>query len=95
MNSPDGEELSLSPPVDILENANRASGKLGGVAGVLHGVHTWQYKINTLFMFYQHWFSGLFRVDKQEIRSASVKYVFQLQQNWKAVLQSGINRKSS
>lgn len=39
-NIPDGEELSLSPPVDILENANSASGKLGGVAGVLHGVHT-------------------------------------------------------
>jgi hypothetical protein len=40
VNSPDGEELSLSPPVDILEKANSASGKLGGVAGVLHGVHT-------------------------------------------------------
>jgi hypothetical protein len=47
--SPDGEELSLSPPVDILENANSASGKLGGVAGVLHGVHTWQCKINILY----------------------------------------------
>jgi len=48
--SPDGEELSLSPPVDILENANSASGKLGGVAGVLHGVHTWQYKISILYI---------------------------------------------
>lgn len=36
---PDGEEATLSV-VDIREKANRASGKFGGVAGVLQGVHT-------------------------------------------------------
>lgn len=33
----EGEQLSLSL-VDMRENATKASGKLGGVAGVLHGV---------------------------------------------------------
>lgn len=33
-----GDELIFSA-VDILENAIRASGKLGGVAGVFAGVH--------------------------------------------------------
>jgi hypothetical protein len=51
--SPDGEELSFSPPVDILEKAKSASGKFGGVAGVLHGVHTWQHKIKcSMYTFY-------------------------------------------
>lgn len=34
-----GEEL-VADPADILENAIRVSGKLGGVAGVLQGVMT-------------------------------------------------------
>lgn len=33
-NSPEG----VLSPADILENAKSASGKFGGVAGVLHGV---------------------------------------------------------
>jgi hypothetical protein len=64
--SPDGEELSLSPPVDILEKANSASGKFGGVAGVLHGVHTWQHKIKCcMYTFYQYYFPRLQKVVTQ------------------------------
>lgn len=33
-------ELDILSPADSLENASRASGKLGGVAGVLQGVQT-------------------------------------------------------
>jgi len=33
-------ELDILSPADSLENANSASGKLGGVAGVLQGVQT-------------------------------------------------------
>ena len=40
---PEGDEPSFSP-VFILENAKRVSGKLGGVAGVLHGVQIWKQK---------------------------------------------------
>lgn len=95
MGLPDGEELSLSPPVDILENANSASGKLGGVAGVLHGVHTWQQKISILYIhFISTVFSVMLKVNIQEKCSASVEYLFQLQHNWKAVPQSGIHRDS-
>ena len=45
-------------------------------------------------MFYEHCFSGLLKVNTQEKCSASVKYLFQLRHNWKAVPQSGIHRDS-
>ena len=45
-------------------------------------------------MLYQHCFSGLLKVNTQEKCSASVKCLFQLQHNWKALLQTGINRDS-
>lgn len=45
-------------------------------------------------MFYQHSFSGPLKVNTQEKCSASVKYLFQLQHNWKVVLQPGTHRDS-
>lgn len=39
--TPAGEDPDLSPAL-ILENAKSVSGKLGGVAGVLQGVHIWK-----------------------------------------------------
>lgn len=36
-----GEELNFSV-VESFDNANNASGKLGGVAGVFAGAHNWK-----------------------------------------------------
>lgn len=44
----------LPLPVDNFEKASKASGKLGGVAGVLHGVIIWKYKMVFVEAFLLH-----------------------------------------